>query len=235
MSARASRTLLIFAREPSPDTAKTRLAPMFDGPQRVALYRAMLHDVADASRETDCERRVLRWSPEQTPTLLGGIFAGHDLAPQRGPDLGSRMASAFEDAFAADAGTNVVLIGSDAPLLGSGAINEAWDLLEARDIVLTPSHDGGYCLVGARGGVRDVVPWLFRGMRWSETDVFAQTIHRIETLVARRPATTCGILPMCYDIDTPQDVLRLEAHLHALDLAGQPTPAHTLAALRSLR
>ncbi|MBT3268868.1 glycosyltransferase [Candidatus Poribacteria bacterium] len=235
MSARALRTLLIFAREPNPLSAKTRLAPMFDGAQRVALYTAFLRDVADASRDADCDRRVVLWSPEEEPALLNDIFEGHELASQRGPDLGSRISHAFGDAFVAPGASSVVLIGSDAPLLGGEAVREAWDMLDERDIVLTPSHDGGYCLIGARAEVSDVLPALFLDMRWSESDVFAQTIHRIETLIGCRPTTTCGILPMCYDIDTPQDVLRFEAHLHALDLAGQPLPQHTLAALRSLR
>ena len=118
MSARALRTLLIFAREPNPLSAKTRLAPMFDGAQRVALYTAFLRDVADASRDADCDRRVVLWSPEEEPALLNDIFEGHELASQRGPDLGSRISHAFGDAFVAPGASSVVLIGSDAPLLG---------------------------------------------------------------------------------------------------------------------
>jgi len=235
MSARASRTLLIFAKEPNPDSAKTRLAPAFDGARRVELYAAMLRDTAQASRDADCDRRVLLWAPEATPRLLVEVFADHELSPQRGADLGSRMANAFTDAFEADADGSVVLIGSDAPLLGGPAIREAWEMLEERDIVLTPSHDGGYCLIGARGAAKDELLTLFANMRWSEPDVFGQTIHRVENAMEHRRDMTVGILPMCYDVDTSQDVLRLEAHLHALDLAGQPVPRHTLATLRSLR
>lgn len=235
MSARASRTLLVFAKEPNPDSAKTRLAPTFDAAGRVEFYTAMLRDVADASRDADCDRRVLLWAPGPEPRRLREVFEGHELTPQSGADLGSRMSNAFADAFEADARANVVLIGSDAPLLDGPAIREAWEHLEKREVVLTPSHDGGYCLVGARADVRAELPTLFADMRWSESDVFAQTIHRVERLMARRPETTCGILPMCYDVDTPSDVLRLEAHLHALDLARQPLPRHTLAALRRLR
>ena len=74
MSARASRTLLIFAKEPNPDSAKARLAPAFDGARRVELYAAMLRDTAQASRDADCDRRVLLWAPEATPRLLVALL-----------------------------------------------------------------------------------------------------------------------------------------------------------------
>ena len=235
MLGRSPRTLIIFAREPSADTAKTRLSPMFDGPARVKFYLAMLRDVAASSRAAACDRRVLAWAPGARPALLEDIFSDHELTPQRGEDLGSRMAAAFAEAFATDAAARGVRIGSDAPLLDGPRIDAAWDLLERRDIALTPSHDGGYCLVGARASVGDDVATLFDAVRWSEPDVLAQTVDRAQALAERRPEVTCGILPMCYDIDTPDDVRRLEAHLRALEVAEQPLPRHTLGALRRLR
>ena len=114
-------------------------------------------------------------------------------------------------------------------------IDAAWDKLDSRDIVLAPSYDGGYCLIGARASVGRDMSLLFDTMRWSESDVLSQTLDRTRALVLQRPELTCGILPMCYDIDTPDDVRRLEAHLRALDLAKQPLPRHTLDALRSLQ
>ena len=180
------------------------------------------------------------WAPDAAPKLLAEVFHGHELAPQRGSDLGGRMAAAFADAFAADAfaadaAGRVVLVGSDAPLMDGPAIDVAWDMLERRDIAIAPSYDGGYGLVGARGGLGADMNALFHGMRWSEADVFAQTMTRVGSLLARRPGLTCGILPMCYDIDAPADVLRIEGHLRALDLAGQPLPRHTHEALGRLR
>jgi uncharacterized protein len=234
MPGEAPRTLIIFAREPNEHTSKTRLAPLFDGPARVQFYTAMLRDIAEASRSAQCDRRILMWAPEPDPKLLADVFDDHALTPQRGEGLGARMGAAFADAFASEPSAHVVLIGSDAPLLDAPALDSAYELLEQRDIVLAPSCDGGYCLVGARAGVGSDVAALFDGMRWSAPDVFAETIERVERLAARRPGVTCGILPMCHDIDTPDDVLRLERRLESLDLAGQPLPRHTLDALRRL-
>ena len=103
----------------------------------------------------------------------------------------------------------VVLVGSDSPSLPAAYIDEGLALLREKEVVLGPSMDGGYYLVGRRKGESRI----FQDVAWSTGMVLEQTLARLGT-------QTLGLLPPWYDVDTPADAGFLKVHLEALARAG---------------
>ena len=107
--------------------------------------------------------------------------------------------------------TNVVLIGGDLPPLPFDTFHAAYGALDSgRDVVLGPSADGGYYLVGMSRPFAD----LFTGVTWSRADVFRKTVEKIE-----RARLTCECVALRRDIDTPEDLRILS--LDRQELAGR--------------
>ncbi len=109
--------------------------------------------------------------------------------------LGQRLSRA-----AGEASTPVrplVIIGTDCPGLSADILDAAFAALGAHDLVLGPAIDGGYYLVGFRA----FVPALFQGIRWSTSEVLAQTRD-----AASRAGLSCVMLPMLADVDRPDDL-----------------------------
>ena len=120
---------------------------------------------------------------------------------QRGADLGARLDAVMRDAEAEGLGP-LIVIGTDSPTLPSEYLKRALDALTAGEagLVLGPTDDGGYYLVGTRRRV----PGLFDGVAWSTPAAFAQTLANRERLGLR-----AQILPPWYDVDTYDDLIRL--------------------------
>jgi uncharacterized protein len=198
----------IFAKEPIPGRVKTRLAAEI-GPVAAAEF-------ADLSLRELCLRcadigaeRVIGFSPN-TPaarayfsTVAGDRFT---LWPQPEGTLGHRMEAFLATGRSAHPETSCVqsvLIGSDSPDLPLALITAAFQRLQDCDVVLGPTTDGGYYLIGTRITIDD---WL-HAVPWSSEQTLAATQHAIT-----QHGATCQLLSAWYDIDTLADVQRLAAH-----------------------
>ena len=103
--------------------------------------------------------------------------------------------------------TGVLAIDSDTPTLPTAFLQQAIELIaspDAVDIVLGPSDDGGYYLIGMRALHRE----LFVDMAWSTSSVLPETVRRAEALGLK-----IAWLPMWFDIDMPEDLQRLRTTL----------------------
>jgi glycosyltransferase A (GT-A) superfamily protein (DUF2064 family) len=110
------------------------------------------------------------------------------------------MSHAIEAALAGG-GDEVVLVGSDVPSLPPARITAAFDLLEnGADVVLGPSEDGGYYLIG----MRRLVPELFTGIAWGAGDVLGRTRG-----MAERAGLNVALVDPWYDVDRPEDLQRV--------------------------
>ncbi len=194
------RALILFLKAPTPGRVKTRLQPQLTAQAAATLYRAMVEDlVAGLSKSEGWEFVVFFWPREEESAVGGWLGDGHTYRAQRGGDLGDRMLDAF--AWARERGFDkTVIIGSDAPLLDDPAITEAFDGLDRADLVLGPSTDGGYYLIGMRAP-REAI---FEGVAWSTERVLSQTRAK-----ARDAGITLLELEERSDVDTYEDVLRL--------------------------
>ena len=88
---------------------------------------------------------------------------------QQGENLGERMRQAFADRFE-EGYKQVVIIGSDSPTLPVAYIMQA--LQSPKEVVIGPSTDGGYYLIGMQGKVTDI----FEGVPWGTDSVLSVTL-----------------------------------------------------------
>ncbi|MDO8489514.1 MAG: TIGR04282 family arsenosugar biosynthesis glycosyltransferase [Candidatus Omnitrophota bacterium] len=205
------RFLVIFAKEPEENMVKTRLRGSLPASRRIDLYKAFLRDTVDIAKKVDCEARIIAYeSNRKTPRYLKRIASGFSFCEQKGKDLGARMHNAFK--FVVGKGVSkVVIIGSDAPTLSSRYINNAFKQLDKTEIVLGPSRDGGYYLVG----LKKPCVGLFKDIRWSSKTVFADTLKNVKRL-----KKTLSLLPYWYDVDEPSTLAKLKRDLKKKENSG---------------
>ena len=188
----------VFAKYWQPGTVKTRLAATIGDAGASRLYKQFVKTLlADSTRlPTDV---CWSYAPADTREEFVDLAAGRwELTPQADGNLGQRM-SAFFHAALASGSQRVVLIGSDSPTLPVLHVREAFSQLESHDVVLGPSDDGGYYLIGAAGQV----PAVFDQITWSTPRVWPQTIERLEHAGVRY-----FVLPPWYDVDDHNDLDR---------------------------
>lgn len=211
--AMTSSVVVIMAKDPAPGRTKTRLTPPLSPQDAARLYEAMLGDTITLVSSVRGVRLALaitpasaleRWRPRLPADAL--------LLAVDGATVGVCLSEATRRLF--DAGfSHVIAINSDGPTLPPARIEHADVLLEGTDVVLGPSDDGGYYLIG----VRHPWPGLFSGINWSTAGVMAQTLERVATL-----GRTVALLESWYDIDTAADVERLQAELTRLPADALP-------------
>ena len=213
--------VIVFAKNPVPNQVKTRLVPTLSPEQAATLYTAFLTDGCEVLAKLSDVDLIIAYTPAEARSDLQALI-GDDVLyiPQLGADLGERLTSATQ--WATEQGyTKILLVGSDSPTLPISYILKAFTRLDSRDIVIGPSTDGGYYLIGfSATNIAMTVPFIFDEIAWSTADVFQQTVARIQSRKA-----TIGLLPPWYDIDTAEDLAFLHAHLSAMRLAGETVQA----------
>ncbi|HEX6835952.1 MAG TPA: TIGR04282 family arsenosugar biosynthesis glycosyltransferase [Polyangia bacterium] len=208
-------TIVIFARAPKLGEVKTRLAKTVGDERALALYEAFLDDTCALTQGLGA-RRVIAVAGDADHPRVQHLAKSQRLVvePQGDGDLGERMARAI--AAHVTRGP-VVLLGSDAPTLPRAYLHQALDELMAHDVVLGPSDDGGYYLIGARVDAPD----LFTNMRWSTGDVLKTTLGRLG-------ARSHALLPSWQDVDSAEDLERLKASLSSLPPSVAPATRRVL-------
>lgn len=199
------RHLILFGKVPAAGSAKTRLAPVLGEEGAARLYRAFLDDtVRRTERVPDVERRSL-WlaGGESGRAELGRRYPDLSVRPQRGEDLGTRMAGALRAAFG-DGAARAVIVGTDHPTLPPARLARAFRWLRSVDLVLGPSDDGGYYAAGVRREAWPEAREIFRDVPWSTGRVLEVTRTRAEGIdLSRRE------LEPWYDVDRPEELARL--------------------------
>jgi rSAM/selenodomain-associated transferase 1 len=227
-------SLVVFAKRPLAGRVKTRLSSGRGDAQAALLYGAFLQDTARAclkwreqSVAVDPNRRLV-WMLEpdgEDPVIVElARRCGARVTPQGDGDLGDRLARAFKAEF--DRGARAVCaIGTDSPTLPPHLVDHAFRALMFERVVLGPTFDGGYWLVGAQRPPPD----LFTDIPWSTPDVLQTTLDHL-----RSQDVDGYLLPFWYDVDEEADLDRLLWHIRALR-AHDPTAATaTWSALRQM-
>jgi rSAM/selenodomain-associated transferase 1 len=193
----------IFAKYWEPGKVKTRLAATLGHESASEIYRQFVSTVVQRFRGC-ADSRVLCFTPEERSKAFSELAGADWIAkPQVTGALGTRMSSFFASCFQ-DGAERVVLAGSDSPTMPSEHIESAFRLLRETDVVLGPTEDGGYYLVGAS---RDVAA-IFENIDWSTARVWEQTIARLDKF-----GLTYQSLPTWYDVDVLTDLKRLRDEL----------------------
>ena len=198
-----------MAKAPIAGQVKTRLIGALSAEDAADLYAAFLSDTFAVMEESAYERATVRLVLCYTPAGEEEAFEkvereGSLMLAQRGDTLGERLENCFADLF--EHGFNsVVIIGGDSPALPVENLLTAFDsLTDAGQIVLGPAADDGYYLIG----MRQLHPRVLEDIPWSTNEVLAVTRRRIQ-----EAKLNLIELPVCYDVDTPEELQRLRQEL----------------------
>jgi len=209
MDKNKDNAVILFARDPILGQVKTRLSPTLDDETILKLYTCFVEDSLEKIRQVDNVKCFVGISPDNHSGFFEGIESlGMNLFTQQGKDLGDKMRQAFVDRFA-EGYKKVVIIGSDSPSLPVSYINKA--LASEKDLVLGPSTDGGYYLIAMSGKVSEV----FSGVAWGTKHVLDETLKKLKGARA-----SLELLPIWYDVDSPDDLKFLNTHLKLIAHSG---------------
>ncbi len=195
------RCLVIFVKYPEKGKVKSRLVLGDDDGYVADLYHCFIEDLLERVSSGNY-RFLIAFDPPEKETAFAELFGKNfSYMPQTGADLGKRMHNAFTACFA-EGFQSVVLIGSDSPDLPREIIEKAFGLLESYEVVIGPTYDGGYYLIGfSKNSFSEV---FFENMVWSTNSVYAETIRRFE-----QEGISFHVLPTWRDIDTVNDLKAL--------------------------
>ena len=217
--------LAVMTKAPQAGRVKTRLVPPLTPDQAAELNRCFLRDTAAAIsgacsgriRPADAANTKLRLDHEKalpqcrpiavyTPVGAESVYTGilppdFTLLPQRGDKFGERLYFAVEDLFKCGF-DSACLIDSDSPTVPTEHFAEAVELLSKADdcVVLGPTDDGGYYLIGLKNSHRH----LFEQIDWSTERVLDQTLQRASEI-----GLNVKLLPPGYDVDDDASLRRL--------------------------
>jgi uncharacterized protein len=202
-SSGSDRVLVIMAKAPRPGEVKTRLASSLSPEAVIALYCCLLDDTLALARSLG-DVGVAVMCPDSDVNELARL-AGHQasIVAQKGEGLAAGLTSVFAH-FAEDHKRRVIAFNSDSPHLPRSVLEDAFETLAAHDVVVGPTHDGGYYLVGAKASH----PTLFAGDGMGTSSALERLLSR-----ARALELSVGFADPFYDIDVADDLTRLAEEL----------------------
>ena len=207
------RLLVIMAKAPRLGAVKTRLVPSLSPQAVIDLYRCLLEDTLLLARSlSDTEVAIM--CPESDAYNLAHL-AGHgtNVVAQKGEGLAAGLTSVFAH-FAAGHQRRIIAFNSDSPHLPQSVLESAFESLSLHDVVIGPTHDGGYYLVGATA---------------SHLTLFANdgmgTSSALDRLLARAQALnlSVGMAAPFYDVDVADDLTRLAEELRLAPMRAPRT------------
>lgn len=213
------RCLVLFTKPAVPGRVKTRLIGDLTADEAAALHAAFQADLLERLVRG---RFVLRiaWALEPCEEIPDAPAPGFR---QRGNDLGERLLHGLGEV--AGEFPYVAAVGSDHPELPLTQVEAAFETLDrGTDVVLGPTPDGGYYLLGVRSARLD--PGLFSDLPWSTGRLFDETLARCHRL-----GLTTAVLEEVADVDRPEDLAALR---HRLLSVPRPPCRRTAGLLRSL-
>jgi rSAM/selenodomain-associated transferase 1 len=196
-------TLVVMAKAPRTGSVKTRLTNAIPIGAVTELYRCLLDDTVALAKSLDSVEVAIVCPAADVKELTGLTRGTVDVVAQTGDGLAAGLISVFAH-FTARGRQRVVAFNSDSPHLPVSVLTSAFETLASQDVVVGPTHDGGYYLVGARASH----PSLF-------DDDGMGTRSALEALLvrARELQLSVGFTESFYDIDVEADLIRLAEEL----------------------
>jgi rSAM/selenodomain-associated transferase 1 len=220
MSPAIRGAVVIMAKAPREGFVKTRLAGAFTPPEVVRLSDCMLRDTVALVQTLSGVQVAVMCPSEDVADIGARLPPGVQVVGQRGDGLAAALVSVFER-FVPDF-RRVVAIDSDSPHLPPAILESAFEHLETRDVVVGPTDDGGYYLVGASAAH----PRLFDAAPLGTGNARDALLGNAGAL-----GLSVAFTAPWYDVDLPADLRRLAAELH-IEPARAPRTAALLASWR---
>ncbi|HJW68484.1 MAG TPA: TIGR04282 family arsenosugar biosynthesis glycosyltransferase [Candidatus Binatia bacterium] len=194
--------VVVMAKAPREGFVKTRLTDAYPAREVGQLADCMLRDTLALVQQLPGVHVAVMCPSEDVSIIEARLPAGVDVVGQCGNGLAAGLVSAFER-FVPGFG-RVVAVDSDSPHLPLPCLRSAFDLLEANELVVGPTEDGGYYLVGASA----MHPRLFELAPLGTGSARDALVGN-----ARALGLSVAFTEACYDVDVPADLRRLAAEL----------------------
>ena len=204
-----------MAKAPRLGGVKTRLAQSLPVEVVTELYRCLLDDTMALAHSVSTVDVAIMCPAPDVEELLRLTRGAVGVVAQKGDGLAAGLTSVFAH-FAAPGGQRVVAFNSDSPHLPASVLDVAFEALTEHDVVVGPTHDGGYYLVGAKAAH----PTLFDGDDMGTKSAFEALLAR-----ARGLQLSVGFTDPFYDIDVEDDLTRLAAELRLAPARAPRTAA----------
>ena len=201
-SSNRDRTLVVMAKAPKPGMVKTRLTPSLPVEAVTEFYRCLLYDTMALARSLIAVEVAIMCPAPDVEELTRLASDDVDVVAQKGEGLTAALTSVF--AHFAAGGQRVVAFNSDSPHLPRSVLEDAFETLAEHDVVVGPTDDGGYYLVGLKASY----PALFAGDGMGTSSALERLLSR-----ARGLGLSVGFTELFYDIDVADDLLRLAEEL----------------------
>ena len=198
-----NRTLVIMAKAPRLGMVKTRLTQNLPVAAVTGLYRCLLLDTVALAQSLPGVKLAIMCPNSDREDLTHFLMNKVPVVAQSGAGLAAGLSSVFA-CFTASGSEYVIAFNSDSPHLPASLLEGAFRTLATHDLVVGPTHDGGYYLVGAKAGH----PSLFEGDGMGTKSALEGLLTRARTL-----NLSTGLTEPFYDIDVPDDLLQLAAEL----------------------
>jgi len=186
--------LIVFVKNPLLGKVKTRLAQKIGEKNTLRIYHKLLNHTLKIILPLT-QDVVIYYSDE---VIIDDMWAGHQYLKEKqtGIDLGDKMSNAFKNYFSKDY-KKICIIGSDNLEITTEIIEQAFHELNETDIVIGPSADGGYYLVGMKAQYSEI----FKNKPWSTSRVLEETINDLKD-----QTLSYSLLKTLSDIDTYKDL-----------------------------
>jgi len=199
----SDRVLVIMAKAPKPGAVKTRLTPNLPPHAATEFYRCLLDDTLALARSLGVVEVAIMCPHSDVNELAQLAGNGASVVAQTGEGLAAGLTSVFAH-FAEANRRRVMAFNSDSPHLPRAALEDAFETLATHDVVVGPTHDGGYYLVGAKASH----PTLFANDGMGTSSALENLLSRARTL-----ELSVGFAEPFYDVDVADDLTRLAEEL----------------------
>jgi rSAM/selenodomain-associated transferase 1 len=194
--------VLMLVKYPEKGKVKVRLTRRIDDDLVVRIYRNFVLDSLSVLKRSGIPFIVCFHPADSLDRFEGWLGTQYDYMPQRGRDLGERLRNGLADVIERGY-KSAMAIGSDTPDLPEDILLQGRTALETHDVVIGPSPDGGYYLIGFRRSA--FLPEAFEGIKWSADTVYLKTVRKLEAA-----GRSIHVLPVWWDIDTFDDLVALD-------------------------
>lgn len=195
--------LVIMAKAPRIGVVKTRLTPSLSPEAVTDFYRCLLDDTLALATSLGDVKVAIMCPDSDVSEFAQWAFREAEVVAQTGEGLAAGLTSVFAH-FANDYQRRIIAFNSDSPHLPRSVLEGAFETLVAHDIVVGPTHDGGYYLVGAKASHST----LFEGDGMGTSCALQKLLYRAQIL-----QLSMGFAPPFYDVDVADDLTRLAEEL----------------------
>ena len=201
--------IIFFTRVPKVGTTKTRLYDFVSPDTAVEIQKKLMKKNYNVLKKCGEEISVYHDGQSIDNKVMENILENREFSYQVGETLGDKMYNAIDEELKSS--DKVILLGSDIYNLQENMIHAAFEKLDEYDVIINPSVDGGYFLIGMKKAIKEVFDLPSYG----------------DNTVLENLLTVCNEQKLSYylgeaglDIDTKEDLLLAETGYNNIKLLG---------------